>query len=238
MEYINHLEMSMVADNVEHVRRQLAAVCARAGRPLEEITLVAVSKTFDASYIRQAVEAGIFDIGENFVQELTRKRSGLRDDRIRWHFVGHLQTNKIKHIAEWIHLIHSVDSLHLAAELDKYAERVGRDINVLIEVNTSGEQTKFGIRPEQTLPLVQQVSTCRHLRLLGLMTMGPLAERPEASRPAFRLLRELQQDLLRQGFHLPHLSMVTTGDFEVAVEEGATMIRLGTAIFGPRATKP
>lgn len=237
IKYIEPFEMGNVADNVERIRRKLTAACARSARSADEVTLVAVSKTFDANHVRQAVEAGILDIGENFVQELVRKRDSLQDERIRWHFVGHLQTNKVKYIARWIHLIHSVDSLHLARELNKYAERVGRRIDILVEVNTSGEETKYGVRPDETLHLVKELLQYRNVRVQGLMTMGPLASDAEASRPAFRILRELQKDLLRQGFHLPHLSMGMTNDFEVAVEEGATIIRLGTAIFGPRANE-
>lgn len=237
MEYISHLDMGNVADNVEHIRQRITAVCMRVNRSADDVTLIAVSKTFDARYIRQAVEAGVVDIGENFVQELTRKRDSLEDERIRWHFVGHLQTNKVKYIAGWIHLIHSVDSLHLARELNKYAERASRNINVLVEVNTSGEKTKFGVQPEQVLGMIQELQRCAQLRVQGLMTMGPLADTPEASRPAFRMLRELQKLLLQKGLHLPDLSMGMTNDYDVAIEEGATMIRLGTAIFGPRATK-
>jgi pyridoxal phosphate enzyme (YggS family) len=237
MEYITRLEMGNVADNVAHIRQKIAAVCARVNRSTDDVTLVAVSKTFDARYIHQAVEAGVVDIGENFVQELTRKRDSLQDERIRWHFVGHLQTNKVKYIAGWIHLIHSVDSLHLARELNKYAERTGRSINVLVEVNTSGEKTKFGVQPERVLGLVEELQQCPQLRVRGLMTMGPLAPDAEASRPSFRMLKELQTLLLQKGFHVPDLSMGMTNDFDVAIEEGATIIRLGTAIFGQRVTK-
>jgi pyridoxal phosphate enzyme (YggS family) len=237
IKYITRLEMANVADNVKSIRHKIALACERAGRSADEVTLVAVSKTFDSNSIHQAVEAGVVDIGENFVQELARKRDALQDERIRWHFIGHLQTNKVKYIAGWIHLVHAVDSLHLAKELDRHAGRTGRRVDVLIEVNTSGEATKFGVQPEQALPLIHGLSPLQHLRVLGLMTMGPFVGDAEVSRPAFRILKEIGDRVQQDGFHLPHLSMGMTGDFETAIEEGATIVRIGTAIFGPRATK-
>lgn len=237
MKYITRLERGMIADNVQHIRRRVASACARAGRTAEELTLVAVSKTFDSSQIRRAVEAGVNDIGENFVQELVHKRDELNDLPVRWHFIGHLQTNKVKYIAGWIHLIHSVDSLRLGEEISKYASRVGRVLDVLVEVNTSGEATKYGVNPERTTPLIEELSALPSLRVQGLMTVGPFAEDPEESRSAYRMLRDVAGNARQKGFQLPHLSMGMTNDFEVAIEEGATIVRVGTAIFGKRATK-
>lgn len=185
--------------------------------------------------IRQAVDAGFVDIGENFVQELIRKREGLGDDRIRWHFVGHLQTNKVKYIAPWIHLIQSVDSIRLGEEISKQAGKAGRVVDVLVEVNTSGEATKYGVNPAGTRKLVSELANLENLGVSGLMTIGPFLPDPESSRPSFRMLRELRQKLESEGFQLPHLSMGMTNDFEVAIEEGATIVRIGTAIFGERA---
>lgn len=234
MEYISGFKIRMVADNVENIRRRIASACSKVGRTAEEVTLVAVTKTFDSSRIREAVDAGVLDIGENFVQELSRKRNQLRDERIRWHFVGHLQTNKVRHIAEWIYLIHSVDSVHVGKELSKRGEQLGRTIEVLVEVNTSAEPTKFGVEPEKTASLVQELSTLRYIRVQGLMTIGPFLPDPELSRPAFRLLRELREKIRQTGLAMPHLSMGMTNDFEVAIEEGATILRIGTALFGRR----
>ena len=232
----------MIAANVEHIRGRIAAACARAGRRPDDVTLVAVSKTFSSNHIREAVGAGVFDLGENFVQELTRKRDEVGDDRIRWHFVGHLQTNKVKAVAGWIHLIHSVDSLHLGKEISKHAQHVGRRIDVLVEVNASAEATKFGVRPDEALGLIEQLVRLPSLAVRGLMTIGPLPATTTAdwsgnledSRRAFGLLRQIKERMEEKGIALHDLSMGMTNDFEVAVEEGATIVRIGTGIFGER----
>ena len=232
----------MIAENVKNIRRRIEEACARSGRSAKDVTLVAVAKTFSGSLIREAVAAGVSDIGENFVQELVRKREELAENSIRWHFVGHLQTNKTKYIAAWIHLIQSVDSGYLGKEIAKHAVRAGRKADVLVEVNTSGERSKFGVKPEGTESLVGELSGLDSLRVVGLMTIGPLPARevpdPESSRPAFRTLRELRDAIRQRGAALPHLSMGMTNDFEVAIEEGATIVRIGTAIFGKRAKSP
>ncbi len=224
----------MVAENVKNIRRRIEETCVRTGRLAEDVTLVAVTKTFSESRVREAVEAGVLDIGENFVQELVRKRQKLGDDRIRWHFVGHLQTNKVRQIAGWIHLIHSLDSLHLGKEISENAGGIGKRIDVLVEVNTSGEGTKFGVRPEETETLVEGLSRLPSLRVQGLMTMAGGPPGPEFSRAAFRVLREIRDNIQQHGLPLRHLSMGMTNDFEVAIEEGATIVRIGTAIFGER----
>jgi hypothetical protein len=229
----------MISANLAQVRPRIEAACTRAGRHPGDIVLVAVAKTFPAESVREAVRAGVRDIGENYVQELLRKRAALPED-VRWHFVGHLQTNKVKQIAPWIHLIHAVESLSLVRELDRRAEEVGRILDVLIEVNTTGETTKYGMSPDAVAGFIQSLEEFSHIRVGGLMTIGPFLPDPEGSRPMFRRLRQLRDELTRRPQHnveLHHLSMGMTGDFEVAIEEGATIIRIGTAIFGSRSRK-
>jgi pyridoxal phosphate enzyme (YggS family) len=227
----------MIAENVQKVQERIRKACERAGRDAQSVRLIAVTKTFGVEKIREAVEAGIRDVGENFVQELRKKRQALNDQSIRWHFVGHLQSNKVRYIADYIYLIHSLDHRSVAEEVDKRGARSGRPINVLVEVNTSGEKTKFGVLPESTAEFLKSIAGFRNLRVKGLMTIGPFLPNPEDSRPAFRTLRELRDEVAKAGIEnveMTELSMGMTNDFEVAIEEGATMIRIGTAIFGPR----
>ena len=227
----------MISDTIDAIRQRISRACASAGRNQSEVTLVAVAKTFPARAVREAVDAGVTDIGENYVQELLGKRQELADTTIRWHYIGHLQSNKAKYIAEWIHMIHAVDSSSLAHEIDRRASKAGRLIDCLIEVNTTGEQTKFGIPPEEVVGLVRLLGDCGNIRLAGLMTMGPFLPDPEGSRPMFRRLRELRDEIAALGQEnvtMRHLSMGMTGDFEVAIDEGATLVRIGTAIFGSR----
>jgi len=227
----------MTADNVENIRKRIAAACARVNRNPEEITLVAVAKTFPAERISEAVGAGIADIGENYVQEIREKREVLLDRPIRWHFVGHLQSNKVKYIAPWISCIHSVDSPGIGEEISRQFERHGRRAAVLVEVNSTGEKSKFGVTPENAGELVARLSEFRGIDVRGLMTIGPFLPDPEASRPAFRMLNELRMKLSEGGAMLTECSMGMTNDFEVAIEEGATLVRIGTAIFGKRTRR-
>jgi pyridoxal phosphate enzyme (YggS family) len=227
----------MISENIARIRLRVAAACARAGRDLSEVTLIAVSKTFDASAVGDVVRAGVPDIGENYVQELLPKRDGLHEQPVRWHFIGHLQSNKVKYIAPWIAMIHAVDSPGVAAEIDRQATRSGRRIDVLVEVNTTGEQSKYGLPPGDVPAFLRGLQGLDALRVCGLMTIGPFLPDPEGSRPMFRALRELSREVAGLGLknvEMRHLSMGMTGDFEVAIEEGATMVRLGTAIFGVR----
>jgi PLP dependent protein len=227
----------MISANIEEIRGRIQAACRRAGRDPADVTLVVVAKTFPAESVREAINSGAPDIGENYVQELLKKRENLPDGAIRWHFIGHLQTNKVKYIAGWIQMIHAVDSTGLAAEIDKRAASAGRVIDCLLEVNTTGEGSKYGVRPDDCLPLVRELASLRNIRVAGLMTIGPFLPDPEGSRPMFRLLRQLREEIRSLGqLNAPalHLSMGMTGDFEVAVEEGATLVRIGTAIFGSR----
>lgn len=230
----------MIAENVVSVKERIRAACARCGRDPEDVLLVAVTKTFGPEKIREAMAAGLFDFGENYIQELNRKREELRENRIRWHFIGHLQSNKAKDVAGFVHLVHSVDSERLAAELDKRGGNVDRLINVLVEVHTTEEATKSGVSPEQAVEFVKQISKYGRLRIQGLMTMGPFSDDPNDSRPSFRRLLELKRSIEREGIEnvsMRHLSMGMSHDFEVGIEEGATILRIGTAIFGERARR-
>ena len=225
----------MIAENVKIVRQRIVSACVRVQRTPEEITLIAVTKTFSSNLVKEVTLAGIKDIGENYVQELCRKREKIADDSIRWHFIGHLQSNKVKHIVPWIYCIHSVDTISLGKEISRQAERSGRPrAEVLVEVNTSGETTKFGVKPAETILLVKDLSRCSNIRVSGLMTIGPFLPDPESSRPAFQVLAYLKKKIVQEGIPMQHLSMGMTNDFEIAIEEGATMIRIGTAILGKR----
>ncbi len=227
----------MISDAIDTVRRRISGACERAGRDPASVTVVAVTKTFPAEVVREAVRAGVMDIGENYVQELLGKREQLHDAQIRWHFIGHLQTNKVRQIAGWIRCIHAVDSHRLAAEINTQARKQGRIIDILIEVNTTGEASKFGVRPEETIALVRSLAGLENVRVAGLMTIGPFLPDPEGSRPMFQTLRQLRDEaaqLHQSNAPMEHLSMGMTGDFEVAIEEGATMVRIGTALFGSR----
>lgn len=231
------IEPPMIAENLIEVRNRIAAVCGRSDRNPQDILLVAVSKTFGREVIREALDAGQRDFGENYVQELLEKRGTLNDPGIRWHYIGHLQSNKAKHIVDFVHLIHSIDNENVARELDKRAEKTGKTIDVLLEVHTTDEATKFGVLPGKTLELAKTISGFKRIRLQGLMTMGPFSDDPNDSRSSFRQLAELSRRIQNEGIEnvaMRHLSMGMTHDFEVAIEEGATIVRVGTAIFGKR----
>ena len=226
-----------IYDNVRQVRAQIAGAAERAGRNADEVCIVGVSKTQPIERIREAIKAGITDIGENRVQEARQKHRDIQQP-VRWHLVGHLQTNKIKQALEIFELIHSVDSLRLVQEIDRQAVALHRQVDVLIQVNTSGESSKFGIPPDEILAFVEQALAYPHVKISGLMTIGAFLPNPEAVRPSFVLLRQIRDKVTAQRFpniEMKHLSMGMTNDFEVAVEEGATLVRIGTAIFGARA---
>jgi pyridoxal phosphate enzyme (YggS family) len=223
-----------VAQNLEEVRGAIADAARRAGRDPSAVRLVAVSKTVDLERIRAAMDAGQDLFGENYLQEARDKIAAL-GRRVGWHLVGHLQSNKAKGAVELFDLIHAVDRLKLAEALDAAAARLGKLQDVLIQVNQGGEATKSGVAPEAAPALLQEVARLPHLRVLGLMTMPPWLPDPEAVRPYFRALRELRDHLRGlTGLPLTELSMGMSGDFAVAVEEGATLVRVGTAIFGER----
>jgi len=225
-----------IVDNINSVKQRLRKSCEKVGRDPDEIILVAVSKTFPAEAIRIAVENGIQHIGENRVQEAEGKFQQL-GKIAQWHLVGHLQTNKVKKALQIFDFIHSLDSFHLAQEISKRAVQMQREIDCLVEVNTSGETTKFGVEPDQALELVKMIAPLPGIRLKGLMTIGAFLPDPEQVRPCFQLLKQIQQKILDAGIdnvEMKYLSMGMTNDFEVAIEEGANMIRVGRAIFGER----
>jgi PLP dependent protein len=237
--YISFLKCGkMVAENVEIIKKRIREICLRCGRKPEDVLLLGVSKTFGVDKIQEAVSAGLFDIGENYTQELVEKRNQWNDQRVRWHFIGHLQTNKIKYIADYIHLIHSVDNDRVAEELQKRADRVNRTIDVLVEVHTTDEATKFGVLPDQTCDLIKRISAFNRVRVKGLMTMGPFSDDPDDSRPSFQQLADLARRITKEAIEnveMRHLSMGMSHDFEVAIEEGATIVRIGTSVFGERS---
>lgn len=229
--------MTDLAGNLARVRERIDAACRRAGRSPDEVKLVAVSKTVPPERIRLAYEAGLRDFGENRVQEADSKRAALSDLTVTWHLIGHLQTNKAKLARELFHWVHSVDSLRLAQKLHQAAPCEGDRLPVLIEVNLGGEATKSGVGEEEVLPLAEQIAALGTLELRGMMTLPPFAADPGQTRPFFRRLRELARRVESAG--LPgvsrqELSMGMSHDFEVGLEEGATLIRVGTAIFGAR----
>jgi pyridoxal phosphate enzyme (YggS family) len=228
--------MSQIARNLEEVRRRLGAAARRGGREPAAVRLVAVSKTVPLGPLQEAVAANQRLFGENYLQEAKTKIPALGPG-VSWHFVGHLQTNKARGVVELFDLIHSVDRLTLAQALEAAAARINKVQDILIEVNLGGEESKSGALPEAVPELVQEISRLPHVRLLGLMTMPPYFADPDMVRPFFRALRELRDRLRPLGVTdrpLEELSMGMSGDFEVAVEEGATLVRVGTAIFGPR----
>ena len=229
--------MNSIAENLARVRGQLAQAAAKAGRAAGDVELVAITKTHDAEKVRAAYEAGQSLFGESRVQE-ARAKIPLLPSNLRWHFVGHLQKNKIRHALPLFELVHSVDSLALAQEMNRIAEEEGMHSRVLLEVNVAGEGSKFGFWPDKLRQDMEALLALPRLSIEGLMTIPPLAKEAEASREHFVDLRELR-DRLETEFQmkLPHLSMGMTNDFLVAVEEGATLVRVGTAIFGERSRR-
>src|SRR5215468_1710035 len=221
---------SDIRGNLERVHALIAGACRRAGRSPADVLLVAVSKTMDADRVRQAIEAGVAALGENRVQEARDKIERLGHP-VPWHLIGHLQTNKARDAVRLFDCIESLDRIELAREVDRRARALGKTLDALIEVNLGDEPQKGGARPDEVKPLLDAVAELSGIRVRGLMAIPPAAPDPEQSRPYFRRLREL-----RETTGLAHLSMGMSADFEVAIEEGATIVRVGTAIFGPRAT--
>jgi pyridoxal phosphate enzyme (YggS family) len=228
--------LTSIRENLLQVQDRVAAAAERAGHHPGAVRIVAVSKTKPASRIFEAIEAGVTEIGENQLQEARTKYDQI-DRPVKWHFVGHLQTNKVKGALQIFDLIHSVDSLRLLAEINRRSTQLNRQTDVLIQVNTSGESSKYGVQPEQTLNFMESSLNYRNVRIKGLMTIGPFTPIVDAVRPSFALLSRIQEKIKAQqfaGVEMEYLSMGMTNDFEVAVEEGANLIRIGTAIFGKR----
>ena len=226
----------MVAENYRYVLKKVEEACARSGRDPKEVTLIAVSKTKPIEMIEEAMEAGARVFGENKVQELCDKYEQLPKD-LHWHLIGHLQRNKVKYIVDKAELIHSVDSLKLAEEISKEALKKNVEVNILIEVNVAEEESKFGVSVEETLALVEEIAKLPGIHIQGLMTIAPYTTDPEENRPVFRTLKKLAVDIKKKNIDnvcMDVLSMGMTGDYQVAVEEGATLVRVGTGIFGER----
>jgi len=248
----------MIKDNLQIIEQRICDACARAGRKREEVTLIAVSKTKPNEMLQSAYELGIRNFGENKVQELVAKYDALNGsfkEKVNWHMIGHLQRNKVKYIIDKVALIHSVDSLKLAEQIEKEAAKKNLYADILIEVNIAQEESKFGVSADEVFPLMVKISSFPHIRIRGLMTVAPYVENPEKNRDYFKKMRQLYVDIKTKNIDNIYdssilednafnwektldkfdiLSMGMTGDFEVAIEEGSTMVRIGTGIFGER----
>ena len=228
----------MMIESASIILKKMSHAAMRAGRCPSEIKLIAVTKTVSTEAVKEAVNAGLRIFGENRVQEAQKKISDLRfeisNSRIEWHLIGHLQKNKAKYAVQLFDLIHTVDSIDLAEELNRQAGKAGKIQRILVQVKLSEEETKHGVPEKDLMPLLEKIKGLRNLKLEGLMTVPPYFEDAEKARPYFKRLREIRDEADKKGYRLPELSMGMSGDFEVAVEEGATMVRIGTAIFGER----
>ncbi len=226
----------MIAENLKQVRENINKACIKAGRDPRDVTLIAVSKTKPVSMLLEAYQEGVRTFGENKVQEIMDKYGQLPGD-VQWHMIGHIQRNKVKYIVDKAAMIHSVDSLRLAETIEREAAKREVKIPILLEVNVAGEESKFGLSPEETLPLAEETAKFPHIQVMGLMTIAPFVEDPEENRPIFRKLKKLSVDIAEKNINninMSVLSMGMTGDYQVAIEEGATMVRVGTGIFGER----
>lgn len=226
----------MIKENIEDVKMHIDNAVNKGKRNADDVTLIAVSKTKPVIMLKEAYDAGMRDFGENKVQEIMEKYDKLPSD-IRWHMIGHLQTNKVKYIADKIYMIHSVDSLKLAAEISKQAVKAGRVIPILIEVNIADEESKFGVAPFDAEALIRSIAPLPGVSVKGLMTVAPYTDDPEDNRTYFRALKQLSVDITSKNIDnitMGVLSMGMTGDYEVAIEEGASYVRVGTGIFGAR----
>ena len=229
----------MIQDTILNVRKRILRACSKINKNPESITIVAVSKGRSSEQIKEVIGTGIIDIGENRVQEAFAKHNELQTlnsklQTIKWHMVGHLQTNKVKDAVKIFSLIQSVDSLHLAREIDRQAAKINKIQDILIEIKTSPEATKFGVKPDEAVEVIKEMAKLKNINIKGLMTIAPIMDNPEKTRPYFILLRELIDkinELRTMNYELRILSMGMTDDFEVAIEEGANMLRLGRAIF-------
>jgi len=231
--------MSDIASNLFKVQENMRKAALKVGRGIEDIKLVAVSKEVDSSKIKEAIKAGVTILGENYVQDAKEKIAEIGHD-IQWHMIGHLQTNKAKYAVKLFDMIQSADSLRLAEELDKQAKKLDKGFQILIQVNVSGEESKFGVSPDGIYDLLHHISKMEHITVQGLMTMPPYFNDPERNRPYFKALRELRDRIVSseiKNVFLKELSMGMSNDYEIAIEEGATIVRIGTAIFGERKNK-
>lgn len=223
----------MIQDNVKRVMEEIARTASASGRKPEDITLVGVTKTVTAAQAKELIDAGVTNLGENRVQSLLDKYETLKDEPA-WHLIGHLQTNKVKYIADKVSMIHSVDSLKLAEEIDRRFQMAGRTANILVQVNVSGEESKFGIQPENAFPLMESLSQLKNIQVCGLMTMAPKTDHPDDCRKFFYGLHKLSVDIRDKKYdniNMGQLSMGMSGDFREAILEGATIVRIGSALF-------
>lgn len=229
----------MLAENLQEVEQKIKEACKKANRAREDITLIAVSKTKPVSMLKEVYDLGIRDFGENKVQELSEKYPQMPSD-VRWHMIGHLQRNKVKQVIDKAALIHSVDSVRLAETIEAEAAKKNIIVNILVEVNVAEEESKFGLKVDEVIPAVEQIAALPHIRVQGLMTIAPFVENPEENRTVFARLQKLSVDIAEKNIDnvsVDILSMGMTNDYQVAIEEGATMIRVGTGIFGEREYK-
>ncbi|AOT68437.1 YggS family pyridoxal phosphate-dependent enzyme [Geosporobacter ferrireducens] len=227
--------MSQITDNITDIRQEIADTCKKLGKKPEEVQLIAVTKTIEPERINEAIANGITDIGENKVQEIMDKYTLVSP--INWHMIGHLQTNKVKYIIDKVKLIHSLDRISLAEEIQKRAERINRAVDVLVQVNIGQEETKSGIEPDEVYDFVAALRPFSYIQVKGLMTVAPYKEDPEEVRPYFNTMKEVFERIRAKnlpGIEMKYLSMGMTNDYKVAIEEGANIIRVGTAIFGSR----
>lgn len=227
----------MIKENLAEVEKNICAACERAGRDRNEVTLITVSKTNPVTKLKEAMDCGVHIFGENKVQEMLEKQEELPEN-IEWHMIGHLQRNKVKYLMGKVALIHSVDSLRLAQEINKEAGKQGTIENILVEINVAEEASKFGITTEEAIDLVSDIAKLPNIRIKGLMTIAPFVADPEENRTVFRALKKLSVDIRSKNIDnvtMDVLSMGMTNDYEVAIEEGATMVRVGTGIFGKRS---
>ncbi|MCX7746661.1 MAG: YggS family pyridoxal phosphate-dependent enzyme [Clostridia bacterium] len=225
--------------NVKDVLEKVEKAANKSGRKLEDICVIAVTKTIDTDRISKVMDEGMIHLGENRVQEFCEKYD-IISKNCNWHLIGHLQTNKVKYIIDKISMIHSVDRMELAQEIDKKALKAGKVMDVLVQVNVAGEESKFGISPDTTLDFVKRLSSFQNLRVRGLMTVAPFVDDPEEIRGVFRELNKIFIDIKKENIdniYMDYLSMGMSNDFEVAIEEGSNMVRIGTAIFGKREYK-
>ncbi|MCI8628165.1 MAG: YggS family pyridoxal phosphate-dependent enzyme [Firmicutes bacterium] len=228
--------MGEIQQNIIDIEQRITAAAQKSGRKREDILLLAVSKTIDVPRIKQAVDCGLKELGENRVQEILEKYDTMGKD-VCWHLIGHLQTNKVKYIINKVKMIHSVESIKLAEEIDKRAKQSNVIMDILVEVNIADEQSKFGVTPKETLSFIKNIAFLDNIRIKGLMTVAPFVDNPEENRDCFRRMRQLLVDINAEkidNVNMNVLSMGMSNDFEVAIEEGATIVRVGTNIFGKR----
>jgi pyridoxal phosphate enzyme (YggS family) len=240
MNNITHsMNQNNIRENIDNIRMRVEKAALKAGRKPEEIKIIAVTKNIAPDKIIEAIDAGIVDLGENRVQELQDKINTINalKKNANWHMIGHLQRNKVKYLIDSVDMIHSLDSIELATETDKRAQKANRIIDVLVQVNIAGEKSKFGIYEDRVMDFVKKVSKCKNIKVKGLMTIAPLVQDPEDARFVFKQLRKIFIDISRENIDnidMDYLSMGMSNDFEVAIEEGANIVRIGTAIFGKR----